>query len=146
MIASHPEIRLLTPGEAALYRDIRLEALKRDPDAFSSTFERENAMPLKWFEERIVNGNVFGAFAGGELVGVAGYWRQEGAKVRHKAGFGACMFAQRGAAPALRNAWSRPSPATPSAVSNCFSSASPATMRPPSASIEKRAFPNMAAK
>jgi ribosomal protein S18 acetylase RimI-like enzyme len=86
MIANHPEIRLLTPGEAALYRDIRLEALKRDPDAFSSTFERENAMPLKWFEERIVNGNVFGAFAGGALVGVAGYWRQEGAKVRHKAG------------------------------------------------------------
>jgi RimJ/RimL family protein N-acetyltransferase len=87
VIANHPEIRLLTPGEAALYRDIRLEGLKRDPSAFSSTFERENAMPLEWFEERIVKGHIFGAFAGGELVGVAGYWRQEGAKVRHKAGF-----------------------------------------------------------
>jgi ribosomal protein S18 acetylase RimI-like enzyme len=86
MSATHPEIRLLTPGEAALYRDIRLEGLKRDPDAFSSTFERENTMPLKWFEERIVNGNVFGAFAGSELIGVAGYWRHEGTKVRHKAG------------------------------------------------------------
>jgi ribosomal protein S18 acetylase RimI-like enzyme len=86
VIASHLEIRLLTSGEAALYRDIRLEGLKRDPDAFSSTFERENAMPLKWFEERIVKGHIFGAFAGSELVGVAGYWQQEGAKVRHKAG------------------------------------------------------------
>jgi len=85
--ASSAEVRLLTPGEAALYRDIRLEGLKQDPEAFSSTFERENAMPLDWFETRIVNGNIFGAFVDDALVGVAGYWPQEGAKVGHKAGF-----------------------------------------------------------
>ncbi len=79
------EIRLLTPDEAALYRDIRLEGLQRDPDAFASTFERENAMPLSWFAERIAKGNVLGAFARGELLGVAGYWPQEGEKERHKA-------------------------------------------------------------
>jgi hypothetical protein len=28
------EIKLLTPDEAALYRDIRLEGLRLDPDAF----------------------------------------------------------------------------------------------------------------
>ena len=81
-----PQIRLLTPPDAVAYRDIRLEGLQFDPEAFSSTFEREKAMPLDWFADRIVKGNVFGAFAGDELVGVAGYWRQEGAKVSHKAG------------------------------------------------------------
>lgn len=80
-----PEIRLLTPRDAALYRDVRLEGLKRNPEAFSSTFEREDAMPLSWFEERIAKGNIFGAFAGNALLGVAGYRPQEGAKVSHKA-------------------------------------------------------------
>ena len=79
------KIRLLTPGEAALYRDIRLEGLRQDPDAFSATFEHESAMELSWFAERIVKGNVFGALVGGELVGVAGYWPQGGAKESHKA-------------------------------------------------------------
>jgi ribosomal protein S18 acetylase RimI-like enzyme len=79
------EIRLLMPGEAALYRDIRLDGLQRDPDAFSATFVHESAMELSWFAERIVKGNVFGAFGGGELLGVAGYWPQEAAKESHKA-------------------------------------------------------------
>ena len=78
-------IRLLAPDDAALYRDIRLEGLRQDPDAFASTYERESAMPLAWFAERIVKGNVFGAFLRGELVGVAGYWPQEGEKENHKA-------------------------------------------------------------
>ena len=80
-----PLIRLLTPSGAIAYRDIRLEGLQHDPDAFSSTFERESAMQLDWFAERIVKGNVFGAFEGDQLLGVAGYWPQEGAKVSHKA-------------------------------------------------------------
>ena len=80
-----PQIRLLSPSDAARYRDIRLEGLKQDPLAFSSTFERESAMPLSWFAERIDKGNVFGGFAGDELLAVAGYWPQEGAKVAHKA-------------------------------------------------------------
>jgi RimJ/RimL family protein N-acetyltransferase len=79
------EIRLLTPDDAALYRDIRLEGLQRDPDAFSSTFAHESAMPLVWFAERIVEGNIFGAFADGKLAGVAGYWPLEGEKESHKA-------------------------------------------------------------
>jgi ribosomal protein S18 acetylase RimI-like enzyme len=79
------EIRLLTPDEAALYRDIRLEGLRHDPDAFASTFAQESAMELSWFAERIAKGNVFGAFDGGELLGVAGYWPQVGAKENHKA-------------------------------------------------------------
>ena len=85
-MTSIPDIRLLTPADAPRYRDIRLEGLKLDPDAFSSTFARESTMPIAWFEERIVKGNIFGGFVGDELLGVAGYWPQEGTKVSHKAG------------------------------------------------------------
>jgi len=82
---AQPVIRLLTTAEAAPYRDVRLEALKLHPEAFSSTFERESEKPLQWFEDRIIQGNIFGAFAGDELVGVAGWWPQDGSKVSHKA-------------------------------------------------------------
>ena len=37
------EIRRLRPEDAALYREIRLEALQRNPEAFSRTFEVEAA-------------------------------------------------------------------------------------------------------
>ncbi|OAF11015.1 acetyltransferase [Bradyrhizobium centrolobii] len=78
-------IRLLTRADAALYREIRLEALAAHPEAFSSTFAREQEKPLAWFEERLTTSDVFGAFTEQELLGVAGFRRQEGAKTEHKA-------------------------------------------------------------
>jgi ribosomal protein S18 acetylase RimI-like enzyme len=80
-------IRPLTATDAPRYRDIRLEGLKLNPEAFSSTFAHENALGLDWFAERITRGNIFGGFLGDDLVGVADYRPQEGTKVRHKAGF-----------------------------------------------------------
>ena len=79
------EIKLLTPADAPDYRDIRLDGLRQNPHAFVATFEHENAMPISWFEERILVSSVFGAFVDGELLGVAGYRRQDGAKESHKA-------------------------------------------------------------
>jgi len=40
------QIRQLTPGDAALYRSIRLEGLKESPEAFGSTFEAGPPQPL----------------------------------------------------------------------------------------------------
>ena len=77
-------IRLLTPADAALYRAIRLEALAAHPEAFTSTFEREREKPLAWFEERLATSDVFGAFIAEELVGTAGFRREDGAKTAHK--------------------------------------------------------------
>jgi ribosomal protein S18 acetylase RimI-like enzyme len=82
---AQPIIRLLTTADAARYREVRLEGLTLHPEAFASTFERESEMPLPWFADRITHGNVFGAFVGDELVGVAGCWPHEGPKVNHKA-------------------------------------------------------------
>lgn len=78
-------IRLLTPADAALYRTIRLEALAAHPEAFSSTFAREQEKPLAWFAERLTTSDVFGAFIGDEIVGVAGFYRQDGPQTTHKA-------------------------------------------------------------
>jgi RimJ/RimL family protein N-acetyltransferase len=77
-------IRLLTPADAALYRPVRLEALTTNPEAFTSTFEREQDKPLAWFEERLAISDVFGAFIADELVGTAGFRREDGAKTAHK--------------------------------------------------------------
>ena len=77
-------VRLLTPADSALFREIRLEGLSRDPDAFSSTFEDENSRELSFFEDRLANSAVFAAFRGTDPSGVAGFYVQPGPKHRHK--------------------------------------------------------------
>jgi hypothetical protein len=78
------QIRRLAPADAALYRDIRLEGLRCNPEAFGSTFEAENARPLTFFSERLGGSAAFGAFRGSELVGIAGLLICEGQKEAHK--------------------------------------------------------------
>jgi ribosomal protein S18 acetylase RimI-like enzyme len=78
------ELRRLVPAEAALFRDIRLEGLRLEPDAFTSTYEYESIQPLSYFTDRLSNAAVFGAFHGAALLGVAGFYVQPGAKHAHK--------------------------------------------------------------
>lgn len=87
MNAAGIEIRRLTqgnPDDAALYRDIRLEALKASPEAFGSTFETENAQALSWFSDRLGTSTVLGAFHDTKLVAMAGFAIQQGQKRAHK--------------------------------------------------------------
>ena len=79
-----PQIRRLEISDAALFRDIRLEALAKNPEAFGSTFERESTQPLPWFEATLDRADIFGAFLGGTLAGMAGYSAQENSKHAHK--------------------------------------------------------------
>ena len=79
------QIRRLGSSDAALYREIRLEALRKNPEAFGSTFEIESAQPLAWFEAVVARADIFGAFLDDVLVGIAGYAAQEGSKRAHKA-------------------------------------------------------------
>jgi ribosomal protein S18 acetylase RimI-like enzyme len=84
MIEAAIELRRLSPADAHLFREIRLDGLQRAPDAFSSTFEVESVQPLSFFADRLNNSTVFGAFRGSELVGVAGFAVQHGPKHAHK--------------------------------------------------------------
>jgi RimJ/RimL family protein N-acetyltransferase len=77
-------IRRLAPSAAAVYREIRLEALRCSPEAFGSTFEAESVRPLERFAERLSSCAVFGAFRGTEIVGMAGFMGREGVKDAHK--------------------------------------------------------------
>ena len=78
------EVRRLLPVDAALYRDIRLEALKLSWEAFGSTFGTEHAEPLTWFADRLESSVVFGAFDGADLVGTTGFFIRHGRKEAHK--------------------------------------------------------------
>ncbi len=84
MSAASIALRRLLPEDAALYREIRLEALRTEPDAFSSTFEIERERPLDNFATRLRDGYVVGAFSGAELAGVAAFYTQPGPKHGHK--------------------------------------------------------------
>ena len=66
------QIRRLEPADAALYREIRLEGLRNNPEAFGNTFEAESARPLSLFSERLRDSEILGAFEGSEIVGIAG--------------------------------------------------------------------------
>jgi len=80
-----PETRLLTCTDAMAYRDIRLDGLRQNPEAFASTFEDERDRPLDWFKEMIMLSQIFGAFLAQRLVGVVGLRSHADAKLRHKA-------------------------------------------------------------
>jgi ribosomal protein S18 acetylase RimI-like enzyme len=83
MITADFEIRRLAASDAADYRDIRLEALRLAPDAFSSTFAAESAQPLEWFAARLDNSAVFAAASARDLLGIAGFFAKSG-KEAHK--------------------------------------------------------------
>jgi len=77
-------IRRLGASEMELYRAIRLESLRLSPEAYGSDFETEAARPLSAFADRLTQSHLLGAFAGDELVGIAGFQREDGPKRRHK--------------------------------------------------------------
>lgn len=81
----------MRPDEAGAFREIRLEALRSNPESFGASFDVENAKPLDWFAERLASFDVFGAFRGIELLGIAGFGIHNGPKLAHK-GFLWTMF------------------------------------------------------
>lgn len=80
-----PEIRLLTSTDVMAYRDIRLDGLRENPEAFASTLADERDRPLDWFETGIAQSRIFGAILAERLVGVVGLRASDGTKQRHTA-------------------------------------------------------------
>ncbi|MDP6342685.1 MAG: GNAT family N-acetyltransferase [Alphaproteobacteria bacterium] len=77
-------IRTLTAADAASYRDLRLQALRLEPLAFSASAEEEGAEPLSFFAGRLGENACFGAFYAEALIGFVGLRRLGRAKTRHR--------------------------------------------------------------
>ena len=81
-------IRPLTAGDAAALQEIRLESLRSEPTAFSSSYEEESQRPNSEIASRPFKnplGRSFGAFVDNQLVGIARVEREERRKLSHKA-------------------------------------------------------------
>jgi len=82
------KIRVLTQRDREAYWNLRLEALEREPQSFIESPEEHRAMAREQGAERLRLTNnsslVMGAFFKGELVGMAGFFRERHMKTKHK--------------------------------------------------------------
>jgi ribosomal protein S18 acetylase RimI-like enzyme len=80
--------RKLKPDEAQDFRRIRLECLQNFPESFGTLYEDEIGKAKLYFEEVIqqnaADSFFFGAFAAGNLIGIAGFVRGNRTKTRHR--------------------------------------------------------------
>lgn len=79
------EIRRLRKGDAKFYKAIRLKSLRDAPDAFGSDYAAEKKQPLSWFQGRIEQNVIFGAFDKNNLYGVVSFTLNKNPKTKHKA-------------------------------------------------------------
>ncbi len=79
-------IRKLREEDAAIYRTIRLEALKENPEAYSSSYEENANRPLADFSSQLKNPlcTTFGLYEGEDLVGIATLCQENRIKTQHK--------------------------------------------------------------
>lgn len=83
------EIRILTRADAAAFRALRLEALRRHPEAFGVSAEEAATADVAGFAAAMPEqppDAIFGAWQGAALVGMAGFYALRPAKQRHKGG------------------------------------------------------------
>jgi RimJ/RimL family protein N-acetyltransferase len=83
-------IRALQEADVAAYQSIRRRALIEHPEAFSGELGEFERRPLAEIVAMLATPAAwrctFGAFVGGDLVGLAAYGRPDNDKLRHRAG------------------------------------------------------------
>jgi ribosomal protein S18 acetylase RimI-like enzyme len=83
-------VRRLAPDDAEILRDIRLEALRLHPTAFSADPDVEGAFPLERWREHLNTRIWFGAFVGDALAGINAFSTESySKKTAHVAHLGA---------------------------------------------------------
>jgi RimJ/RimL family protein N-acetyltransferase len=81
------KIRVINESDAQLYQDLRLSALKINPEAFGSTYEKEVKFTLGTVKERLqptIDKFTLGIFDDRKLVGIVTFMRETSAKTAHK--------------------------------------------------------------
>ena len=82
-------IRQLGEKDAAAYRDLRLRALRDDPEPFATTYEETIGRSVEGFAEQLRGHGESGGFTlgalDGQLVGMVTLLREQGIKLRHRA-------------------------------------------------------------
>ncbi|MCW5317115.1 GNAT family N-acetyltransferase [Nostoc sp. KVJ3] len=81
-------IKELTRYDAENYRQIRLEALYRNPDSFGTTYQEEAIKTIEQFRDRISidnNNFILGCFEDKELIAIVAFHQESRIKLRHKA-------------------------------------------------------------
>ncbi|HEV2148803.1 MAG TPA: GNAT family N-acetyltransferase [Longimicrobiaceae bacterium] len=90
------QIRVLDAGDAPVYVELRLRALREHPEAFATSYEEERARSLAEAARKVAPGPehvTLGAFDGDRLVGMATLVRPGKAKMRHRASIAAMYVA-----------------------------------------------------
>jgi RimJ/RimL family protein N-acetyltransferase len=77
-------VRQLTATDLESFREVRLEGLRLNPEAFGSTFEDEQSAPLEKYSGWLTTSAVFGAYQNSQLVGTASFTQLSGLKDSHK--------------------------------------------------------------
>lgn len=78
-------IRQLQAADAADYRELRLEALEKCPEAFSSSMAEDEGLPIGRYEAAINSNVILGGFRNAHLEGVIAITRPNYVKMRHRA-------------------------------------------------------------
>ncbi len=81
---SETEIKMLTKSDWQSWKKIRLECLKNAPTAFVSSFEDISKKPDTFFQEKVEENKIYGAFCDGELVSVVTFSQDSREKDCHR--------------------------------------------------------------
>ena len=84
------EVRRLTEADAEAFWNIRLRALRDNPESFGASYEEILERGIAGVTQGLRKSDTapddatFGAFEGSTLVGIANFQREEGIKRHHK--------------------------------------------------------------
>ncbi|MEH1812058.1 MAG: GNAT family N-acetyltransferase [Nostoc sp.] len=81
-------VKKLTKYDAEDYRQIRLEALDKNPDSFGTTYQEEVIKTIEQFRDRIPvdnNNFILGCFEDKNLIGIVAFHQESRIKLWHKA-------------------------------------------------------------